>query len=420
MNKILITLVSIVLTTQGLYSQFRTLTSASDLGRPNTSVFSQNRFAGQLSAAYVGNLTINFQNPASYADATLTSIEIGANSISGGYHIGDSTLKSSGVGINHLAIQVPLTAGRSGLSFGFMRNSNTDYSLKRVKQDSSFGKITNQLIGTGNTYQAFIGTGFRFKNLKVGANIGILFGKVDHNDDILFPDSSFLPKVSTTNSVSEFGLQYTLGAQYEFEPTKTRNILIGGYYSSALTHSATSELKKQNVFDRSGTLEYISLKDTTTTYDLPKYSKFGLGISMIQNKTTLIGTEFTIENFSEFKSILSGQSLQNAWHLHLGIEYKPFMSREIDSRKYFNRLTYRIGAMVGKSEQNFAGTLNDIRFMGGATLPILGRNIGYITLGAEYGIRGFGGDAKQISENYLSLHLILTFADKWFLRQKFD
>jgi hypothetical protein len=58
--------------------------------------------------------------------------------------------------------------------------------------------------------------------------------------------------------------------------------------------------------------------------------------------------------------------------------------------------------------------------MGGATLPVFGRNIGYITLGAEYGIRGFGGQKKQLSENYLSIHMIITFADKWFTRQRFD
>jgi hypothetical protein len=150
-------------------------------------------------------------------------------------------------------------------------------------------------------------------------------------------------------------------------------------------------------------------------------------MSVIQNKTTLLGAEFNLENFSGFRSvqsdsssILTGQNLQNAWHLHLGAEFKPFMNREVDSRKYFNRLTYRVGAVIGKSEQNFAGTLNDIKVMGGVTLPVLGRNIGFISFGAEYGIRGFGGGSNQLSENYLSIHMILTFADKWFMRQKFD
>lgn len=420
MNKIFIALTSLLIASHGLHAQFRTLTSASDIGRLNSSVFSQNRFAGQLSAAYVGNMVTNFQNPASYADASLTSIEIGAYSTSGSYYLGDSIKSSGGLGINHFAMQFPLTVGKSGMSFGFMKNSNTDYSLRKVRTDPTFGSLSNQLSGQGNTYQAYIGTGFRFKNLKLGANLGINFGQIEHNNDYIFPDSTFIPRIVTRNSVSEFGFQYTLGAQYELEVSKTRQMVWGAYYTSALSHSATNELKKQNVFDRSGTLEYVNLKDSTFENDLPKYSKLGLGMSMIQNKTTLLGAEFTLENFSSFKSLLTNESLQNSWHLHLGAEYKPFMNRDVNGRKYFNRLTYRLGAVLGKSEQNFTGTLNDIRAMGGVTLPVLSRNIGFITLGTEYGVRGFGGDKTQLSENYFNIHLILTFADKWFMRQKFD
>lgn len=420
MNKIYIALTSLIIASQGLHAQFRSLTSASDLGRLNSSVFSQNRFSGQLSAAYVGNLVTNFQNPASYADASLTNIEVGAYSISGGYHIGDSTLRSGGLGINHFAMSFPLTTGKSGLCLGFMRSANTNYGLQNIGQDPVFGQFSNQRIGSGNTYQVFAGAGFRIKNFKVGANLGISFGQVEHRNDFVFPDSTLLPRIASKNTISEFGIQYTLGAQYELEASKNRQFILGGYYSSSFSKSGTNELKKQNIFDRSGVSEFVTLKDSSSNIDLPQYSKIGLGVSMIQNKTTLFGAEFNLENFSNFRSIIDGQNLQNAWHFHLGAEHKPFMNRDVDARKYFNRLTYRVGAVVGKSEQNFAGTLNDIRFMGGVTLPVFGRNIGFISLGAEYGIRGFGGDANQLSENYLNIHLILTFADKWFMRQKFD
>ena len=420
MNKILTLVFTIVFLNQSSYSQYRSLTSASDIGRLNSSVFSQNRFAGQLSAAYVGNFTTNFQNPASYADATLTTIEVGANSISGAYHIEDTSMSSGGLGINHFSMLFPLTPGKSGLSMGFLRNANTNYSLKKNSIDNTFGSFSNQLAGSGNTYQAYIGTGFRIKNLKLGANLGFVFGQTEHTNDIVFPDSTHIPRLVNRNTVSEFGIQYTLGAQYEWQIAKEKQAVIGMYYTSALSKSGTNELKKQNAFDRSGITEFITLKDSSFTIDLPKYSKLGIGVSLINNKTTLIGTEFTLESFSGFQSKLTNQNLLDAWHIHLGAEYKPFMSRDVDARKYFNRLTYRAGAVIGKSEQNFAGTLNDIKFMGGATLPVFGRNIGYITLGAEYGIRGFGGEKNQLSENYLSIHMIVTFADKWFLRQKFD
>lgn len=420
MNKKIVFAICLLLEVVHVKAQYRTLTSASDLGRLNSNIISLNKFSGELSAAYVGSMAINFQNPASYADASLTTIEVGANSISGAYQIGDTSLRSGGLSINHFAMQFPLNAGKSGLTLGFMRNSNTDYSIRRTSTDMTFGSFANQLSGLGNTYLAFIGAGFRFKNLKLGTNIGFNFGQTTYNDDLIFPDSSNLPRIATRNSISEFGVQITLGAQYELELSKTKQLVLGTYYSTAISHSGTSELKKQNVFNRSGFLEYVSLKDSSSVIDLPSYSKFGIGASLIQNKSTLIGAEFTFEKCSDFKSLLTGQNLLNAWHTHIGWEFKPFMNRNIDARKYFNRLTYRAGAFVGKSEQNFTGTINDFRLLAGVTLPVLSRNIGFISLGAEYGIRGFGGDKNQISENMLSFHMILTFADKWFMRQKFD
>jgi len=420
MNKIIVSILCLTICSQFAWAQFRTLTSASDLGRLNSKVLSQNRFAGQLSAAYTGNLVVNFLNPASYADATLTNIEIGASSIAGSYQIGDTTMSSAGLELSHFVMQLPLTTGKSGLCFGFARNSNTNYGVRTFGKHDYLGNFYNQQSGNGNSYQAFAGTGFRFKNLKVGANIGFTFGQVDYRSDVVFSDSIYIPIIATRNVVSEFGIQYTLGAQYEMEISKNRQIVLGAYYKSTLSRTGTNDLKKQNVFIRSDVPEYTTLKDSSFEFDLPKYSIFGVGVSMIQNKTTLLGAEFNWENFSSFKSLLTGQNLQNAWHVNLGAEYKPFMNRDVNTRKYFNRLTYRAGAMLGKSEQNFQGTLNDIKLMTGVTLPILGRNIGYISFGAEYGIRGFGGGDTQISENYFSIQMILTFADKWFLRQKFD
>ena len=64
-------------------------------------------------------------------------------------------------------------------------------------------------------------------------------------------------------------------------------------------------------------------------------------------------------------------------------------------------------------------TINDLKLMAGATLPILGRNVGYISMGVEYGTKGIGSDNK-LSEDLLSFNFILTFADRWFVRQKFD
>lgn len=419
MHKYILLIFSVVSSFVG-YGQFRTPNSANEAGWVQPSVFSQNRFAGQLSAAYVGGFSANFQNPATYADATLTSIEVGAMSVSGAYQLTDSSNSSAGLGLSHFAIQMPLSVGKSGLCFGLYRNSNTNYSIKHMSYDSTFGSFANQLKGNGNIYQAFVGSGFRFGNFKVGANVGISFGSVIHSNSIVFPDSLLLPQIAKTNAISELGLHYTLGTQYDIELSRDRQLILGGYYTSSLSKSGTVDYTRQTIFNKSGVPEYVTLNDTNYDVSLPKMNKIGVGATFIRDRSLLLGTEFNFADYSSYKNILTGLPLQKSWHIHLGAEYKPFMHREFNSRKYWNKITYRCGAVIGKSEQNFSGSLNDLKIMGGATLPILGRNIGYLTLGAEYGMRGFGGTTGDISERTFSLHLILTFADKWFLRPKFD
>ena len=402
------------------HAQFRTLNSAHGEGRTLTSVFSQNRFCGQLSAAYVGNLVNNYQNPASYGDASLTSIEFGGLGLSGSYDYKDSSKSSGGVGLSHFTIMVPLSAGKSGLNLGYYQHASTNYGIQSLGSDSTFGGFSNHLAGSGNIYNFFAGVGVRMKKLKLGVNLTTQFGRNDYLDDIVFPDSTTLPRLRKRDAITQLGLLYTLGAQYDVELSKTKQFVFGAYYTGTLLKNGSLEKTNQNIFYLSGAgYQYINIQDTNYSIDLPFYSKLGVGMSFINNKSLLIGTEWTYENFSEFKDRFTGQYLQNAWHAHLGVEYKPYMNRNNDSRKYFNRVTYRLGGVFGKSELNYESSINELKFMGGVTLPILGRNVGYITLGAEYATRGFG-EAGKISDNIFSFHLIMTFADKWFVRQKFD
>jgi len=324
------------------------------------------------------------------------------------------------VGLTNFSILLPLVSGKSGLNLGFYQHTNTNYGIKSIEVDPTFGTYAHQRTGVGNLYRAFIGAGFRFGKLKIGGNIITQFGRNDYLDDVRFTDSLLMPVLRKRDAVTQLGLDYNLGTQYELEIDNSKQLIFGAYYNGNLFKSGSTDKISQNLFPTSSTSsEYVTLQDTNYSVDLPSYSKFGIGMSFINKKSLLVGTEFNYENYSNFTDRFTGQNLNNAWHLHFGVEYKPYMNRDNDTRKYFNRVTYRLGSVLGKSEQLYTGSFNELKFMGGATLPILGRNVGYITLGMEYATRGFGGNA-QIADNILSFNLILTFADKWFLRQKFD
>jgi hypothetical protein len=87
-------------------------------------------------------------------------------------------------------------------------------------------------------------------------------------------------------------------------------------------------------------------------------------------------------------------------------------------RKYFNRVVYRGGVVLGKSEFNIPGSINELKITTGVSLPVLSRTLSYITLGAEYHQIGF--DSKAQSESYFKFIAQITFGDRWFVRPKFD
>jgi len=401
------------------YAQYRSLLSASEHGRSISSVFSSNRLAGNLSAAYSGGQVMNFQNPASYADATLTNIEVGTYAENGSYEMMDSAKSSGGIGLTHFSLLLPLSPGRSGLGLGFYRNSATDYSYKSSSQDALFGTIDRRLLGNGNSYSAFVGTGIRFSRLKVGANLMANFGNVNYQSDIIFVDSMRLPRIREINSLSEFGFSYHLGLQYDFVLSPDKEIIVGAYYRNTFYRNGSNQLLIQNIYNAGLTSE-ARIKAADTTYDvtMPTSSQFGIGISYIVNKSILVGAEMNFTNLSAYKNILDTTYLGNAYSLNLGMEYKPYMNRNTNTRKFLNKLTYRLGANMGKNEYSLSG-INDFKVMGGVTIPVLSRSIGYITTGIEFQQRSNNG-VRNISESILSLRLILTFADKWFVRSKFD
>lgn len=403
-----------------LQAQYRSIISANGDGRVFSSAFSQNSLAGGISAAYSSSNVHNMLNPASYADAVLTAVEVGTKVETGAYTYRDSTMNSGGLGLSHFAILLPLTAGKSGLGFGFHQRTNTDYGITYNFQDPGFGAIQKQQTGDGNTYQAFVGSGFRFGNLKLGGSFLVNFGSVKHTDLTKFVDSLKLPNLRVIDEFSNMGVSYNIGAQYGINLNKTNQILLGGYYQNSIFQNMSQRNQKHNIYNLGADgIRSLSIADTSIDLATLSMQQFGLGFSWVANNALLVGTEFNFNSTGGRANRLDALTTTDAWYVRSGLEYRPSLLRKNDSRKYLNRVTYRFGGGLGRNEHSFDGSMNDIKLTAGATFPVLSRSIGYITTGLEYNYRTNMG-SQQISESILTVKIILTFADRWFIRSKFD
>ena len=154
---------------------------------PNTNVV--NRGMGGVSAAYADFLSINFNNPASYA-AFLTLVDAAGKPASGrvlldvGVNIENRTLRSpnqvekftaSNALFSYVQVGIPLRKNW-GLSFGLRPLSRISYRIQQAEK-TPIDSIVTENIGDGGTYLPSIGTGFQIKNFSAGVNIGYLFGR---------------------------------------------------------------------------------------------------------------------------------------------------------------------------------------------------------------------------------------------------
>lgn len=120
----------------------------------------------------------------------------------------------------------------------------------------------------------------------------------------------------------------------------------------------------------------------------------------------------------------------NTHTVKLGVEYTP---RRGDTRSYFNRISYRVGARVGNYYQTFGGKgINTMALTAGLGLPIRLWGASSINIGFEYGRMSAPGTIEVnsakvglITQNYYKLSIGFSLfshdtSDYWFVRQKFD
>ena len=112
----------------------------------------------------------------------------------------------------------------------------------------------------------------------------------------------------------------------------------------------------------------------------------------------------------------------------VGLEYTP---NRFDVRRYFNRISYRVGARYGNYYQTYAGkSLNQYAVTAGFGLPLRFLGASSVDVGFEYGGRGTratisGGTAPRIGlvrQHYFKFAVGLSMfgEDYWFVRPKYD
>jgi len=413
------------------FSQASSPYSRFGLGYIHSPVFSSNKAMGELAAPFASGVNINAANPASYASLTRTTIEIGMNVEGGTIFARDSNYKATQAGINHFALAfVPAPKHNNyAISIGLLPFSHMNYTFIQNFNDSTLGSFRQVYNGKGSLYQVYVGGAYKVKGFSIGANAGYLFGKLDYQKTITFPDTAYSFSTRNVTNMNVKSFVYSVGVQYQKlifhssnDPDARTDIYmtIGAYGSGGMKMQA----KVSNYWDRFYVDPTYGVIPVDTAYaDLNKKASInlpfniGAGVMFGNERFWMLGADFKFMNWEKYSTPLNNGNLSNSWKFSLGAQITPKFD-EVDKKKYLSRVQYRAGFYYGKNEVNFNG--KQLAETGGTIgLGFPFKSVARLNFTADIGSRG-NGTENSIRENYYRITFGFVLNDIWFIKRKYD
>lgn len=389
---------------------------------------------GGIGAAYSDAYNVNYVNPASLADIELTSFDIGlrlnTRSVSNGSSLPFSVADG---GLNNISLSFPVVKNTWGMSVGLLPYSFSKF--KATATENINGSIfSSSQEGKGTLYKFYIGNGVRWKGLKAGINTEFIFGKLENDvfntfsDNTIGKGSRLIQSMSLRDLVFNAGLQYNIIlTPYDLREKEKTNLemTIGAFFAPSLKVDAfVSDYLESTTSDNFGN---VIATDTAAGAIYNEYgttsvpTSFGTGINIGKKNKWNIGLEYDFKSWVRFNSPINSAQLTDQWHLRAGGSVTP----NGRSKKYFNRVTYRLGGYYGKApiiHENVG--VSDFGITFGFGIPLSrykysDRSLSNINIAFEIGALGTNKN-QNLTENYYNITMTYTLSDLWFRKQKFD
>ena len=424
---------------------------------PSTHV--NTRAMAGISAGYSDYLSINFNNPASYANfeanpelrskrlsSGRTILDVGINMESRVLREANPPKKFTAGNLlfSYVQVGIPIRKGW-GLNFGLRPISRVSYKVFRSERlkDPNTGQdidsATTRFEGDGGSYLASLGTGFNLfkkkthwhdQNLSIGVNAGYLFGEKDNssrrefrNDTVLYYSGNFQTRTNYGNIYMNAGLQYRL-------PLKRDNLMFSaGIYGnwSQKMRGRQDKIRETFVYDVSlGDLRLDSvqdIKDVKGTVILPSTFSAGFVLqkySVFKKESGwLIGVDVVYQGWNKYRFYDQQDSVENKLELRVGGQLNP-----VPRENYFSRVSYRWGVVLGPDYIKLGKKIPQLGLSMGMGLPVGNYNrlspnqVSVVNLAFEFIKRG--NNNNLLKENLFRVSAGFSLSDIWFIKRKYD
>jgi hypothetical protein len=403
------------------YSQIRLASPYSRFGIGDLSDNNNawNLAMGGSGIAFRSPYHINYGNPASY-----TAFDSLSFVFEGGFNMDIIKLTSNiqtenrnFASVGYLLFGMPVTKWWR-TSIGLVPYSKIGYNIASAGQVDKT-KITRIYSGSGGINRFYWGNAFKIlKNLSIGVNASYLFGSMNRESTILFPDSLFFANYKFENHITMNDLYFNFGVQYTARLKKDLKMTIGGIFANQSKMAAKTDMLAKTYFLGGGGAEVV--KDTVAFADnfggnivIPVM--FGLGLSLDKSDKWTVGTDFKWQNWKKFTAFNLSDSLVNSYSVSVGAEFVP----DINSySNYLKRIRYRVGFLYNSTYLELFGKhLNEYALTLGFGTPVRGMKTG-LNVSLQIGSRGTT-EVSLIRETYFRFTIGFSIYEKWFVKRKY-
>ncbi len=388
------------------------------------------RAIGGVSQAYGDAQTINFINPASYANIQLTTLDLGLEG--GVQRISDQTHSDqSGNGtLSFLQFGFPLKQGGGwGLSFGLMPMTRVNYNIQQTDSLPGISRVAYLYQGNGGTYEAYLGTGYAIKNFRIGVNAGYYFGNIQNSTQAIYPaDSNYIFNTISASTLSIGGIFWKAGLQYDARLSKNLWMQLGATGNLQQNLAAKRTELRETITSSGDPTNPLPLNQDTAFYSTGNKGtivypmQMGFGIFLHDAARWSFGVDYTLGKWSNYRNYKQvDSSVNDNWKLSLGGQYTPNITSL--TAGYLARVTYRAGFYYGKDYVYYSGrSLPMYAFTFGFGFPMRHdpRTFQYTLINTSFEIGRRGDQSSPVTENFFRFTLGFSLNDRWFIKRKFQ
>lgn len=387
---------------------------------------------GGIATTFFDSLTrsVNLINPASYSKTNQVTFDVGFEYESRNLKVPGTidSYNSNNLAINYLAIAMPLMRSKNsnktywGLTFGLKPYSKIGYKVNQGANQPGIDSLNTTFNGDGGLFQAFVGSGIRYKNFAIGANFGAMFGQQNFSTirSVVSVQDYYINSEHRVNT-SLSGIFTDIGAQYDLKVGKKSTLHLAGNVKLANTLNGSRDSRKgtilYNTLGDHDTLDVAeNVKDVKGKVELPV--SYSIGAMYEMSYKFLVGVEYERTEWNKYSNYGLKDNVANSQYFRFGGQVLP-----TGGKSFFSNMVYRLGFYTGKDY--FVATQGQVPVWAvtvGFGIPIRKyvqylEQSSFINTSFEFGTRG--NSKFPASENFFKINLGISLTDNWFKKRKF-